>query len=441
METKINVLSESEHEVEVSLDYSEIKNEIDEAYKKERKSISLPGFRKGHVPLPMLKKIYGEVIEYRASEDIANKKFWEIVEKEKLEPISTPQLADIDFEIGSKLNFKVKYEVKPAIEVKDYKNLEVEKPIFKVKDEDVEAELKSILKAHATFEEAEQIENENYRITVDLQRLDEKDNPIEGSRSENVTIDLDDPKVNPQIPQNALNKKVGETFNFKFVDDHMHGEEVHHEEFNYSAEVKKIEKIVPPEINEEFVEKVSNKKAKTLDDFKEQLKKNFVEYYTKQSEDIYLNSLLNKIVENNEFKVPNGYVDVLEKQMLENEKRNAQMYKMPNFDEAKVREQIRPKAEWNAKWQVILSNIAEAENLKITDEELKEEAKKEAEKTGISEEKLVKYYKDSHKSEALLEEKVINFLKENNPPEEVDPSELNKKKKEEETKEEAKKEN
>lgn len=426
METKVKNLSESEQEVEISLEYNEIQKEIDEAYMKERKSISLPGFRKGKVPLSMLKKMFADAIEYKASEEIANKKFWEVVDKENLEPISTPQLSDIDFEIGSKLNFKVKYEIKPKLELKDYKGLEIEKPVFKVRDEDIETELNSILKTHSTYEEAEKVEDEHYRITVDLQRVDEKKNPIEGSKSENVTIDLDDPKVNPQISQNAMGKKVGDTFEFNFIDEHKHGDEIHKEEYFYTAEIKKIEKIVPPEINEDFVSKISNKQAKTLEEFKAQIRKNYEDYFTKQSEDIYLNSLLGKIVENNDFKVPKGYVELLEKRMLENERQNAQTYNVKDFNEQKVLEQIKPKAEWNAKWQVILTNIAEAENLKVTDEELKELAKKESEKTGISEDKLFKYYKDSHQAEAMLEQKVIDFLKENNKAVEVDPQEKEK---------------
>ena len=111
MESKVNVLSNAEHELEVKLEYSEIKNEVDEAYQKEKKSIAMPGFRKGKVPMAMLKKAYGEAIEYRASEDIANKKFWDIVKEKDLKPISMPSMTDLDFQINDFLSFKVKYNV------------------------------------------------------------------------------------------------------------------------------------------------------------------------------------------------------------------------------------------------------------------------------------------------------------------------------------------
>ena len=103
MDTKVNELSVSEHEVEVTLSYEEIKPEIDEALKQERKKVSMPGFRKGKMPMPMFIKMYGEAVEYKAAEDIANKKFWELADSEGLKPISTPQLNSLDFVPKEKL--------------------------------------------------------------------------------------------------------------------------------------------------------------------------------------------------------------------------------------------------------------------------------------------------------------------------------------------------
>lgn len=429
METKINVISEAENELEVSLSYDEILPEIEEAYKEERKNISMPGFRKGKVPTSMLKKMYGEAIEYKASEKIANSKFWNIVDEMGLKPISTPQLVDIDYDFGKKLSFKIKYEVMPQIELKDYKGQDIEKPIFKIKDEDIDKEINHMLKAKAAFEDTEVVEGNSERLTLNLQRLDKDGNPVEGQRSENIKVELDDPKVNPQIPQNAKGKKVGDTFDFTFVDEHYHGEELHKEEFNYSAEIVKIEKIVLPEVTEELVKEISRNKAATLDELKEQTKKNFEDYYNSQTENIFTNQLLDKVIKNNEFAVPKGYVEMLLNRMVENEKENAKRYKVPNFNEREVRQNLQARAEWNAKWQIILENLARIEEIKVEDADIEEMAKTESERIGIDVEKLMKYFKESNKTETLLEEKVVKFLKENNNIIEVDPEEKLKEKK------------
>ncbi len=423
MDIKVNQLTDSQLEIEVSLNYDEILPDIEQAYAEERKSISIDGFRKGNAPMGMVKKLYGEAIEYKASEKIANKKFWDAVDEKGIKPICTPQMTDIDFVPGTKLSFKVTVEIKPKLELKNYTGLEIEKPVFKVKDEEVEKEIDYLLKPHQKFVPAELVENFDFRITANLQRIDDQGVPVIGQRSENMVIDLTDEKVNLQIKENAKGKKVGETFNFVFIDEHHHGEELHREEYRYIADIVKIEKIIKPELTEELVKKISGDKASTPEELSSYLLNNITEYYTKQSEEIATNNLLNTIIKNNDFTTPPGYVNSIHRHLVESEKENAKKYKMPNFDEHAVSEYYKPRAEWNAKWYIIVENIASKENIKVDESDLEEIAKKESESTGISVAKLVKYYKDTNKDEILLEEKIIKFLKDNSTFKEVDSEE------------------
>lgn len=420
MEKKVNEISPTEHELEATLTYDEIKPEIEDAYTKERKKISIDGFRKGKAPIHIIKKHYGESIEYQAAESIANKKFWDIIEDDGLKPISTPKLVDIDFVPGEKLTFKVTYEVKPELELKDYKGLEIEKPILKVRDEDVENELNKILKAHLTYEDAEVLEDKNYRYVAKLQRVNDDGTPFEGSREENLTVDLSEPTVNIDLQEKSIGKKVGDKFDFSFVDEHKHGEETHKEEYKYAIEVVKIEKIVYPEFNEELVQKISNKQAKTIDEFKGQIKENYEKYYENQSNHVFESTLLNEVVKNNDFAAPAGYIETMLDRLVEAEKQNAQQQKQPVGDDETLRKTLAQRAEWTAKWQIILGNIARIEKIEVDDSELEKLAEEEAGKTGISVKKLVKYYKDTNRKESLLEDKVIDFLKENTTVKEVD---------------------
>ena len=121
MEYNLVDLNSSEKEVEIKLQYDEIKNEIAEEVQKQTRKIQIPGFRKGKAPLSMLKKMYGDAFEYEASEKIANSFFWKIAEKNNFKPIGQPTMTDIKFEPEKELSFKVKFETIPKIEVKDYK--------------------------------------------------------------------------------------------------------------------------------------------------------------------------------------------------------------------------------------------------------------------------------------------------------------------------------
>jgi len=326
----------SVQELEVTIPYSEITEDIEKAYLEERKNIELPGFRKGKVPVSMLKKMFKEAIEYRASEKIANRKFWDAVDENNLKPISTPQLTDIDFVPDEKLFFKVNFEIKPKLDLKDYTNLEIEKPVFKLRQEEVDKEKEHLLKTHIQYNPAEAVDNKDFRITVNLDRTDKDGVSLGNPKSENILIQLNDEKVNKDIVENAIGKNIGESFTFSFTDEHFHGEEKHVEEFHYSAEIIKIEKIELPELTDELVKTVTKNKANNAAELEEQIKDNLTKFYTQQSEEIYLNSLLDKIVKNNDFEAPKGYVEMVHKRFIEMERKNAARYGNKNFDETAV---------------------------------------------------------------------------------------------------------
>lgn len=429
METKINVVSESEHELEVVLNYDEIQPDLEKAYQEERKKIELQGFRKGKAPMALVKKMYGDAIEYQASEKIANRVFWDVVEDQKLNPISAPKMVDLNFEKDSKLAFKIRYEVKPEIEVKDYKGLEVKKIKFDVEDEQVNSEINYLQKTNSTLEDADVVADKNSIITVDLQRMDSEGKPVEGIKSTDIKIDLTDERVNPQLVENAMGKKVGESFSFSFQDNHEIEEEgvkkIVNEDIVYSAEIKSVKKVVLPELDEEFVKKITKSKFSTADEWKENIKKGLQDFYNRQSEDMLVNSLLNDVVKNNDFTPPHGFVHSLLDRMVQMEQDRAKQEGIKKFDAHEAHNRLHDRAEWTAKWQIIMENIARKENIKVEESEIRELAEKDAAETGISVEKLLKYYTDSNRGEILLEDKVIDFLKKNNNIKEVGAKDLN----------------
>jgi trigger factor len=113
LESNVKELSASENEIEISLKFDDVKNDIEAEVKKQTKNIQVPGFRKGKVPKNILKQRFGDSLEFEASEKIANKHFWEIAKEKDLNPIGQPTMTDFDFKPGEDLNFKVKYEVLP----------------------------------------------------------------------------------------------------------------------------------------------------------------------------------------------------------------------------------------------------------------------------------------------------------------------------------------
>ena len=420
MKFTINDLSQSEQEIGIELSYEEIKTEIDAEVKKESKKIQLPGFRKGKVPANLLKSRFGDALEYEASEKVATQQFWKVAKDNDLKPIGTPVLTDIQFNPGKDLNFKVKFEIVPVIEPKNYTGMEIKIPDYVVTDHEVEHELEHILKSNSTTESADVVgDGEFFIIKVELQRIIENGEPFDGSKPETLDIDLSNHRVQPEIRDNAKGKKVGESFTFSFNDERTKKnedgtEKKISESFFYKADLKEIKKIVLPELNEELVKKLTKDKVTSPEEFKEDIRKDFTNYYNQRTEEFTHRKLMSSIVSNNEFTPPASLVQNVLQELIKQEKENGKKYGMKNIDESVLKERLLPSAEFEVKWYLLKNLIQKKENLEFSEDELNDLAAKDAEKTGIAIEKLINYYKSSNMTEKLVDKKLFDFLKEKN---------------------------
>jgi len=425
LEFKVKDITSSEKEVEVTLAYEEIKKEIESEVVKQTKQIQLPGFRKGKVPIHVLKKMYGNALEYEASEKVANSRFWKVSEENALNPIGQPHLIDIKFNPGEELFFKVKYEVVPELDVKDYKNQEIEVPKLEVRNEEIEHELEHIIKANSTNEEAEIVGNDrNYLINVTLQRIDDSDNPVEGIKTETLEID----RVNNEIVENAKGKKAGESFSFTFMDEKVKknedgSEEKMSEKLKYKATINSIKKIILPELNEEFIKKITKEKAANESELRDEIRKDIQSYYEQRTEEFIHDKFLHLIVEKNDFNPPQTMVLNVLEDMLKREGETAKKQKYA-FNREDAYKTLKNVAELEVKWFLLKNAIQKKENITTSDEDLKDLVKKDAEKTGLPEDKLLNYYKSSRYNEKLLDKKLFEFLKENNTIKKVDTEKL-----------------
>ncbi len=430
MEVKINEISTSENEVEVTMTYDEIKPDIESEVKKQTKKIQVPGFRKGKVPLSMIKKMYGDALEYDASEKVANSSFWKIVKDKNLQPVGQPVLSDIKFKPGEDFHFKVKYEVIPQLDVKGYKDMNVDIPDFQVKDEEVEHEIEHVKKANATQVVEEIVgEDNNFVIKLNLQRLNGEGVPYAGSKPETFDVDLANENVQKDIVEKSRGKKVGDTFDFTFTDEkkvknEKGDEENVKEEFLYKAEIKEIKKYILPELDEEFIKKITKDRFTNENDFRENIKTDIQNYYNQRTEEITRDKFIQEIVKVNDFTPPSSLVNNFLSDLIEREEQEIKKQGYPKYNREEAAKRLRSYAEYEVKWYLIKNEIEKKENIDVTDDDLKELVKKDAEKTGLPEDKLLNYYKSSNFTERLRDKKLLEFLKENNKLNKVDPSKL-----------------
>ena len=439
MEFKINDISLTEKEVEISLSFDEIKADVESEVKKQTKNIQIAGFRKGKVPPALIKKMYGDALEFEASEKVANHQFWEIAKDKHLHPIGQPAMTDIKFKPGEDLFFKVKYEVVPKLDVKDYTGLSIEIPKFEIKDDEVESEIKYILKANSTNEPVDEVgDGRNFILDLEMKRVDENGAAVEGTKPENIQVDLTNERVQQEILDNSKGKKKGESFSFSFTDERNekseNGEEKKvSEKYIYSAYIKGIKKILTPELNEELIKKVTKDKVTNETDLRTEIRKDIQGFYDQKVEEITQDKLINLIIKNNDFVPPVSLVNNILEEMVKNEEEASRKQGYKKFDRGEVSNRLRKSAEYNVKWFLIKEAIQKKENISISDEELNELAAKDAEKTGIAVDNFINYYKSSKYNEKLVDKKVYDFLIEKNNIVSVEPEKLSQK----ETKEEA----
>ena len=222
MEYNVVDISSSEKEVEIKLNYDEIKNEIEEEVKKQTKKIQVPGFRKGKAPISMLKKMYGDAFEYEASEKIANTFFWKVAEENQFKPIGQPSMTDLKFEPEKELSFKVKYEIIPLLDIQNYKGLTFDIPDLIAGDDEIAKEIDYIRKSNKTLEDTDVITDENHTIDAEIVMIEKNGEKLDENITEKMQIDLTADGIAKDIIKNSKNKKVGESFTFTFKDEHKH---------------------------------------------------------------------------------------------------------------------------------------------------------------------------------------------------------------------------
>lgn len=405
MEININRLSQTEEEAEIKLFWDELEPYFDEAYKRFQAEAEIKGFRKGKAPIELIKRQFGEQIEYDALDDIVNDVYQNLVKDKKINPLGTPELLDVDYKRGESLVFKIKYEVMPEIKISNYKDIEVEKIVHEVDDKEVEEEIKRLLIANSTYEEDDEVKDELYRVTVDLQGVDQNNLPVLGRRSENVVIDLDDESVIDVLRKRLSIAKKGDEFIIELM--------VENKPEKVKVSVKKVEKKILPELNDEFASKITNGKVNSVEELRKHIKSELQKWWEEYSELRFYDSIVSELVRTNDFVVPESLIEDFIESMLDSERSKYPDGKLPpDFDEQLFRQKRRADAVFNAKWYVIKNKIAEAEGIEITDEDYEKLAEEDSAETGIEKEKLIPFYKRSeHIREKLLNRKVLNFLR------------------------------
>ncbi len=426
METTLNKINDCTYELLISVPYSDLTQDFEEAYKKESKELTYPGFRKGKAPISLIKKAYKKEIEEYTAKNVADKFIEDAIKNTGFTLLNKSILKDLKVNFDQDVNYTVEVEIIPELELKDYKGLEIEKENFILEPTYFELILKDMKKPYAELTVVDKVEdkdcivvfdittdpNDNQEINVIADRL--YDAYFPNDKIEKNNIDLTSHKLKKEFSDPFVGKSTGDTVELIDTHEHKHGDHVHKHEVKIEVKINKIYKVNYKDLTEEQIKQLSQNKCTDLAGLTELIEKDYKQYYQNLSETNADNKLFRTIIDNNPFEVPQRFLYETLYKLAQDERKKLtpELNKMVNDN--LLYEYVYPKAVENVKWFIISKNIERIENLGFSEEEFENFLKERHEKTGIDIEKLRAYYKESKRHEQEIDQKVIKFVKENN---------------------------
>ncbi len=414
METTVTEIGVWKRQIEIEVSTEEVRPFMDEAYRSYQKKVHIDGFRKGKVPISIIRERFGKAIQVEVTDDLVQTFFKKAIDKEKLAIVSPGKVEKISFEDGSPLRFTAEVEVEPEIQVTDYKGLKINKEVLEITKDDVKAALRALQEERAERKPVEGKAEIGHIIEGDIQALDSSGVPIIGNKWEDRSFELGAPPLGDLIKDQLVGVAAGEERHFKIVQPRKNANgKAEDQEDYYSIQVKSVKEKLLPELNDNFAQQVGD--FKTISDLESHIRRSLEARVKEDAEQRFRNRLADEIVKRNNFEVPSSMVESSLDNLWKDYQKRSDRDK--NISEKEFREKERPSVIWSIKWYFIWHKIAETEDITVSKEEVEEEIKKMVEASPSSEEKIRLRYRDAkrreHLKEDILEDKVIKFLTDN----------------------------
>lgn len=424
MSLQVENLEKNLAKLTIEVPASEFEKALQSAYNKQKKSISVPGFRKGKVPRQMVEKMYGPEIFY---EDAANELIPTAYEEElkncDLEIVSRPTVDIVQIKKGENFIFTAEVAVKPEVTLGEYKGMEVDKTSTRVTQKEVEAKIK------------EEAEKNARTVTVEGRPVQDGDEVIldfegfvdgeafEGGKGENYPLTIGSGSFIPGFEEQLVGAEAEKEVEVKVTfPEEYHAEELKGKDAVFKCTIHEIKEKQIPEIDDEFAAEVSE--FDTLDEYKADVKAKIKEQKENEGKQKKEDQAVEKAVANATMEIPEAMIDEQVRQMVNEFAQNMQ-YQGISFEQycqitgmtlEKIQEETRPQAVKRIETRLVLEAIAKAENIEVTEERLDEEIKKMAESYNMEADKLKELMGEEEKKQMLEDiavQDAVTFLVEN----------------------------
>ena len=371
--------------VVVEIDKPEFEQALNKAYAKCRKDIMLPGFRKGKAPRKMVESMYGATVFY---EDAVNEIFPEIyttaIVDQQLKAVGSPSVSNMDTPDEGGVVLTIETELYPEVTLGQYKGIEVPKREVKVEDSEVDAELSRMAERNARIETVDRAAQMGDTVVIDFEGF-EGGKPFQGGKAEDYSLTLGSGSFIPGFEEALVGAVAGEERDVNVTFPENYAKELAGKPAVFKCKVHEVKESIKPELDDEFAKDVSE--FDTLDALKNDIRERFTKSREEQNERAFESSAVQLAAANMTCNVPACMIDEQVDHQIEQFAYQLQSQGMKMEDYTKIiggglsslRQSMRPMAEQTVRSDILLSEIARAENLEVTDEEVEEELKKLAE--------------------------------------------------------------
>lgn len=416
-----NKVETNVYELEITVDAETFTEACKKAYMKQRKSIQIPGFRKGKATQGMIEKVYGEGAFYEeALEIVYPEAVGSAFDEAGLKVIDQP--TDVEFPVMNKQDgvvIKMKVTTYPEVKLGEYKSLKGKMLDTEATDEDVENELKSMQDRNSRLVTVEDRESQ-MGDTCDIDFEGFVDGvAFEGGKGENYPLELGSNSFIPGFEEQVAGHKTGDEFDVNVTFPEQYEPSLAGKEAVFKCKINEIKTKELPELDDEFAKDVSE--FDTLDELKADLKKQISERKEANAKTDYENQLIEQVVENMEVEIPECMNKQKCDEMIQDYSYRLQMQGLDlntylqylGQTMEQFREQFMDGAKQQVKVKLALDAIVKAENIEATEEEIAEEIAKLAEQYNMEADKIKAAVPQEQLTDDIVTRKAVDFVVDN----------------------------
>ena len=407
MSVQVEKLEKNMAKLTVEVPAEDVEKAIQGAYQKTKKSINIPGFRKGKAPRQLIEKMYGKEVFYSDAVDaMLPKAYSDAVEECGEEIVSYPKIDVVQIESGKPFIFTAEVAVKPAVTLGEYKGIQIEKAPIEVTDEEIEAQVNKEREANSrTVTVEDRAVQKGDIATIDFEGFVDGV-AFDGGKGENYDLEIGSNTFIPGFEDQLVGAEIGKELDVNVTFPEEYGaKELAGKEAVFKCKVNGIKVKELPEADDEFAQEVSE--FDTLDEYKADIKAKLLKDKEDEAKRAKEDAVIGKIVENATMDIPDAMVEYQTQQMLDDFGRRMQSqglsleqyFQFTGMTEADYKEQMKPRALQNIQSRLVLEAVAEAEKLEATEEDLEKEYAKMAEQYKLDVDKVKEIFGEYQKEE------------------------------------------